>query len=110
VKYDNAAGRWLVTILASPDGLHTGVECIAASATSSATGSYHRYCFSFGTNNLNDYPKFGVWPDAYYASYNMFNAVTGFFGAKVCAYQRSAMLTGATAKSVCFQRSVSSGD
>ena len=110
VEYDKAAGRWLVTILASPDRFNTGVECIAVSATSNATGSYHRYAFSFGTNNLNDYPKFGVWPDAYYASYNMFNAFTGFSGARVCAYQRSAMVAGLTAISICFQRSVASGD
>jgi hypothetical protein len=101
VLYDKAAGRWLVTILASPDGFNTGVECIAVSTTSDATGSYHRYVFSFGTNNLNDYPKFGVWPDAYYASYNMFSP-TSFLGAKVCAYPRAAMLAGTTAKSICF--------
>jgi len=108
VEYDKAAGRWLVTILASPDGGATGLECIAVSATSDATGSYHRYSFSFGSGNLNDYPKFGVWPSAYYASYNMFNP--GFAGAKVCAYQRSAMLTGSSAKSVCFQRTPAQGD
>src|SRR5262249_44891095 len=58
VLYDKAAGRWLVTILASADGLKTGVECFAVSTTSDATGLYHRYAFSFGIDNLNDYPKF----------------------------------------------------
>jgi len=106
VLYDKAAGRWLITILASADGFASGVECIAASTSANATGAYHRYSFSFGTNNLNDYPKFGVWPDAYYGSYNMFSPTT-FLGAKVCAYPRAAMLAGSPAKSVCFQRSVS---
>ncbi len=104
VLYDKAAGRWLVAILASPDRFKTGVECIAVSKTSDATGSYNRYVFSFGIDNLNDYPKFGVWPDAYYGSYNMFNSASGFLGAKVCAYSRSAMLAGNTAQSHCFQR------
>jgi hypothetical protein len=40
----------------------------------------------------------------------MFNALTGFFGAKACAYQRSAMLAGSSAKAVCFQRTVAEGD
>jgi hypothetical protein len=104
VLYDKAAGRWLVTIIASSDRFKTGFECIAVSTTSDATGSYNRYVFSFGIDNLNDYDKFGVWPDAYYGSYNMFSASTGFFGAKVCAYTRGAMLAGKTASSICFQR------
>src|SRR6516225_7782401 len=99
--YDKAAGRWLVTILASSDGFKTGLECIAVSTTSDASGSYNRYAFSFQPN-LNDDPKFGVWPDAYYGSYNMFNASKVFLGAKVCAYPRGAMLAGSTAQSVCF--------
>ncbi len=103
VVYDKAAGRWLITIAASADGFNTGVECIAVSKTSDATGAYNRYAFSFGANNFNDYPKFGVWPDAYYASYNMFSSGI-FSGAKVCAYNRAAMLAGTTAKAVCFQR------
>ena len=100
--YDKAAGRWLVTILASSDGFKTGLECIAVSTTSDASGSYNRYVFSFGLDNLNDYPKFGVWPDAYYGSYNMFSP-SAFLGAKVCAYSRGAMLAGKTALSICFQ-------
>jgi hypothetical protein len=99
VLYDKAAGRWLITILASSNGFATGVECIAVSTTNDATGAYARYSFSFG-NNLPDYPKFGVWPDAYYASFNIF----GNGAAKACAYDRTAMLAGTTAKSVCFQR------
>ena len=102
VLYDKAANRWLVTILASSTGFATGVECIAVSKTNDATGAYFRYSFSFG-NNLNDYPKFGVWPDAYYASYNMFGPVS-FVGAKVCAYNRKNMLVGGAPQPVCFQK------
>lgn len=105
VLYDKAAGRWLITILASSNGFATGVECIAVSKTNNATGAYFRYSFTFGTT-LPDYPKFGVWPDAYYASYNIFGP-TSFMGAKVCAYNRTSMLAGTKGTAVCFQRSTS---
>ena len=39
-------------------------QCIAVSDTNDATGSYHRYAFQY--SGFNDYPKAGVWPDAYY--------------------------------------------
>ena len=29
--------------------------------------------------NIPDYPKLGVWPDAYYITFNLFNS-TGFAG------------------------------
>src|SRR6516225_93528 len=106
VLYDKAAGRWLITIAASHDNFKSGVECIAVSKTSDSTGAYNRYSFSFGTNRFNDYPKFGVWPDAYYASYNVFRP-SSFVGAKVCAYNRTAMIAGTSATSICFQRSTS---
>ena len=76
-------------------------------ATSSdASGTYNRYAFGFGTNVLGDYPKFGVWPDAYYASFNNFSPST-FLGAEVCAYNRANMLAGTSATGICFQRSTS---
>ena len=45
--------------------------CIAVSTTDDATGSYARYEFDFGSN-IPDYPKLGVWPDAYYWTSNTF--------------------------------------
>jgi hypothetical protein len=108
VLYDKASGRWLITVIGSSSASFNAndTECIGVSTTSNATSSYHRYAFSFGSN-LNDYPKFGVWPDAYYASYNMFAGASTFIGAQTCAYNRSAMLAGSTASAVCFQRSTS---
>ncbi len=116
VLYDKMAGRWLVTQVESSDHGITGSECIGVSFTSDATGSYHRYSYSFGdtcgnSQCLNDYPKFGVWADAYYASYNMFipNGFGGeaFVGAQVVAYDRNAMLAGSPAAMNVFQRSTS---
>ena len=103
VLYDKAAQRWLITIVVSNDNFATGTECIAVSTTSDATGSYNRYSYS-SAPNLNDDPKFGVWPDAYYASYNLYNGQT-FIGAQACAYDRTSMLSGATANSICFTKS-----
>jgi len=94
VHYDNAAGRWFITQLATDFSTVNG-ECIAVSTSSDATGSYNRYSYSF--SSLPDYPKVGIWPDAYYLSYNNLSSWA-------CAYDRSAMLTGATAQTVCFPR------
>ncbi len=100
VLYDKIAGRWIISIVAGDTSFSTGNECIAVSATSDATGRYHRYAFRFGNNNFNDYPKFGVWPDAYYASYNLFTPTT--VSALACAYDRVAMMAGKHTSVVCF--------
>lgn len=98
VLYDKIAGRWLITQMASADGFTTSSECIAVSTTSDATGSYYRYAYSF--SNLHDYPKFGVWPDAYYGTYNVFTG-SGFTTSVACAYNRTAMLSGGAANAIC---------
>lgn len=96
-QYDKAAGRW---VLAQPVFESPYAYCVAVSTTSDATGSYNRYEFSMP--NFPDYPKLGVWPDAYYASFNIFNGNT-FSGARACAFDRSAMLAGSSATQICFQ-------
>lgn len=72
VLYDPLADRWLLSQFALPSG-GPSHECVAISATSDPTGPYHRYDFSWPLNKCNDYPKLGVWPDAYYISANPFN-------------------------------------
>ncbi len=103
VLYDKAAGRWLISQLAFNSSFTSNLQCIAVSTTSDATGSFNRYSFSFG-GNLNDYPKFGVWPDAYYFSANMFAGAVFFIGPQACAFDRTAMLAGNAATGVCFQK------
>jgi hypothetical protein len=56
--------------------------------------------------NFPDYPKLGVWPDGYCASFNMFSG-NSFVGARACAFNRAAMLSGAAATMVCFQQASS---
>jgi hypothetical protein len=101
VLYDHLAGRWLVTQLQYDTTFTHTAECIAVSTSSDATGSYNRYEFAFGSN-FPDYPKFGIWPDAYYNTINVFPP-HGFAGAEACAFDRNAKLGGAPASAVCFQ-------
>jgi hypothetical protein len=99
-QYDKAATRWVVTqpVFTSPY-----MVCVAVSTTSDATGAYNRYVFSMPS--FPDYPKLGVWPDAYYMSFNMFGR--RFLGANACAMDRAKMLAGAAATMQCFQQSSS---
>ena len=107
VQYDKAANRWVMTQFSVSTTPY--LQCVAVSTTSDATGPYNRYAFSYGTTQFPDYPKLGVWPDAYYISYNIFNNARTFAGAKVCAFDRTAMLAGAVATQQCFQLSTSYG-
>jgi hypothetical protein len=102
VLYDHLAGRWLVTQLQYNSTSTQTAQCIAVSTSSDATGSYNRYEYDFGAN-FPDYPKFSVWPDAYYNTINVFPG-KGFAGAQACAFDRTAMLAGEPATAVCFQQ------
>jgi hypothetical protein len=95
VVWDKLAQRWLVTYFNYTTDL---TLCIAVSTTADSTGTYNRYSYGFG-NTLPDYPKYAVWPDAYYASVNAF----GSGAAEPCAFDRNAMLHGKSkAAMICF--------
>src|SRR5260370_33637394 len=73
-QYDKAANRWVLTQLSVTNGGSVGYfQCVAVSQTSDATGAYHAYAFGYGTIQFNDYPKFGVWNNALYGTYKLFN-------------------------------------
>jgi hypothetical protein len=102
VQYDKMANRWILTQFSISTVPYT--ECVAVSTTSDATGTYNRYAFVLGSADFPDYPKLGVWPDAYYMSFNSFaNGIT-FVGANACALDRNAMLAGNGATIICFQQ------
>ena len=108
VVYDINANRWVIAQFAVTGATTTFYQCVAVSTTSDPTGSYYRYSFAY--SNFPDYPKMGVWSDAYYETYNLFNAAgTTFLGAEDCAFNRSQMLTGAAATQQCFTTSSSYG-
>jgi len=94
VLYDKAAGRWVMTELGpwyQPQPPY--YECIAVSTSSDATGSYNRYAFAF--EQIPDFDKIAVWPDAYYMTFNRSQD-------DVCALDRSKMLAGQNASIQCF--------
>src|SRR2546426_2120125 len=106
VLYDPIAARWVISqfsVSTTPF-----LECVAVSQTSDPTGAWNRYSFQY--TNFPDYPKMGVWPDAYYETFNMFNASgTSFLGAQVCAYDRTRMLAGQAATQQCFSTTTTYG-
>ncbi len=102
VVYDQFAKRWLVSQLMYNATFTQNEQCVAVSTTSDATGTYSRYEFDWGSD-FPDYPKFGVWPDAYYNTVNNYGPKS-FKGAEACAFDRTAMLAGANASAVCFQQ------
>jgi hypothetical protein len=102
-QFDKLANRWVMSQFAFSTQFNgTYSQCIAVSTTADATGAYAVYEYSFP--DFNDYPKLGVWPDAYYVHYNMFSHISpgNFLNGKICAYDRPAMLAGLAATSVCF--------
>jgi hypothetical protein len=95
VLYDHLAERWMISQFAIGSDGH---QCVAVSTTPDPTGTYFRYDFLITKGGLNDYPKFGVWPDGYYMTVNEF--APGFIGASVVAFEREKMITGAPAQFV----------
>jgi len=101
VLYDKLNNRWVMSQLAVTGG-PPFYQCVAVSTTSDATGTFARYAFQ--QPGFNDYPKLGVWPDAYYVTYNLFNNTgTAFLGARLCAMDGAAMRGGTAATQQCFQ-------
>ncbi len=89
---DNGAGqpkgRWVLTEFTSTS------FCVYISKTSDPLGTtsstWYIYEFTSATGGLPDYPKFGVWQDAYYVGANESN--------RQYAFDRTNMLNGATAR------------
>ncbi len=102
VQYDHLADRWMMSQFALPN-YPSGpfYQCIAVSQTGDPTGAWYRYAFQISNTKLNDYPKFGVWPDGYYMSVNQFVGNT-WGGAGVVAFERNKMLLGQPAQAIYF--------
>jgi hypothetical protein len=102
VRYDHLADRWLISQFALPGpDLH---ECIAISRTGDpVAGGWFLYDFpsidASGAFVFPDYPKIGVWHDAYYMG-----TQRGFpnGGLDVWAFDRQRMLAGLPAGQVQF--------
>ena len=80
VLFDQLASRWLLTEFSSSGNN----LCIYVSATSNpVTTTWARYAFV--PPSFPDYPKYGVWPDAYYVGANQSNGVYALDRAKMLA-------------------------
>ncbi|NTW23252.1 MAG: T9SS type A sorting domain-containing protein [Lentimicrobium sp.] len=110
VLYDEAADRWVASQFALPNYPYGPFyELIAVSQTGDPTGSWYRYAFTF--TNMPDYPKLGVWHDAYYLSVNSFTAGSlNWGGTGVAALERDKMLAGDPTASMVFFTTPASGN
>ena len=105
VRYDQLADRWLISQFALPGGDQGFFECIAVSRSADPVGGgWFLYAFptsdaATGNPVFPDYPKIGVWGDAYYMG-----TQRGFPGGglDVWAFERDQMLVGAPAGVVQF--------
>ncbi len=107
VEYDKLADRWIISQFSVSTTPY--LQCVAVSTSGDPTGSYFRYSFGGFGNNFPDYPKLGVWPDAYYTTFNLFASGIFFAGPETCAYDRAKMLQGQAATQQCFTLSASYG-
>jgi hypothetical protein len=100
VQFDKQAGVWVMLM---PSWTYPNQLCVAVSTTDDATnGGWNLYVYLVPRVMFADYPKLAVWPDAYYLTYNQGDDLV-FVGAAACAFDRSAMLTGAPAPTMqCF--------
>jgi hypothetical protein len=109
VLYDQLADRWILTHVAALSGgnpVSPFYECIAASKTKDpVAGGWWLYPLRMdpgGTGAppigaLNDYPKFGIWPDCLYMAANEFTFPGGTFARTAFAsFSRSDLESGAT--------------
>ncbi len=101
ILYDKAAGRWFAAqnVFVTPYTV-----CIAVSDTDDATGTYHRYSFPISpSNQFPDYPKWGIFPGAYFGSYRDFTNGATFAGGVACALDRNTILAGGSPATMqCF--------
>lgn len=102
VLYDPLADRWLISQYCS--NFPPFRQMIAVSKTGDPAGAYYLYEFVMPNIRLNDFAKFGVWPDGYYMSTEEFTG-SDYSGAGIFAFDRTKMLTGdPTASYIYFNR------
>ena len=91
VLYDQFADRWLISQFTANGP--TYFNCVAVSTTSDPTGSYYRYAFTTGTN-FPDYPKYGIWNNAYFISTREFANGSSYTAVGAYALNRDQILAG----------------
>jgi hypothetical protein len=91
VLYDPLADRWIIsqTCTAFPPFR----QMFAISKTGDPLGEFYSYEYVMPNVKLNDFPKFGVWPDGYYMSTDEFLG-SDYVGAGAFAFDRTKLLAG----------------
>jgi hypothetical protein len=116
VVYDTFEDRWIITDFAFlVDGggnpISPAFQCFAASKSGDpVAGGWNFYSIQIN-DNINDYPKFGIWPDGLYMTANMYGFGAGgtFQHVRVWAFNKAQMYAGApTVQNVSFN--VGGGD
>ena len=108
VLYDSFEDRWFISDFAfALDGSgnvtpQTVYQCFAVSKTGDPVNGGWNYYSILAPGGLDDYPKFGIWPDGIYMSANMFGyaSTAGFISPHVWAINKAQMYAGAPTVSV----------
>lgn len=109
ITFDHLASRWVIARRSSP-ATNTYYYCIAISNTDDLTSStlaWFTYQISLnailGSNSKGDvywpdWPKFGTWWNAYYATFDLEDVDNEYqeIGVVVCAFDRTSMLAGSS--------------
>ncbi|MGQ0541121.1 MAG: FG-GAP-like repeat-containing protein [Blastocatellia bacterium] len=104
VLYDPLADRWLISQICT--NAPPFRQMIAISRTGDPTAGYFAYEYVMPNVKLNDFAKFGVWPDGYYMATDEFLGAD-YVGTGMFAFDRAKMLAGdPTAAYIYFNRPV----
>ena len=104
VVYDQMADRWLMSAMVY-DLYNVYYEMVAVSATPDPLGSWNCYALEF--DEMPDYPKFGVWPDGYYLTFNHYeltSSASTFTGAGLIVFNRDELIDGIQDPTVIYFR------
>jgi hypothetical protein len=108
INFDRLASRWVMAAK-STDTNGNYYFCIAVSSVADLTSTspplgWYAYVYPLDavlghdageTTYLPDWPKLGTWPDAYYATMDLFDVPTSTeVGVLACAFDRTNMLLG----------------
>ena len=99
VLYDTLADRWILSQFCKK--FPPFRQMIAVSMTGDPTGGFFVYEFVMPNVKQNDYPKLGVWGDAFYMTTDEFFGST-YAGSGVFAFDREKMLSGDSSASYIY--------
>jgi hypothetical protein len=94
VLYDHLSNNWFIsTVAKSNDGIFNYYLLIGVSISQNPLSGWN--VWAYGMNELPDYPKYGLWPDGYYLTVNLFEAESyAWEGVGVGIFDREAMING----------------